>query len=135
MAGARKAWWRRSRWLAAIAVLCLVLVPAFVAMGPIAVKAAPVKVATAVHLHADGTAHHHADKSHHEKTAADADAGKDHSGCADGCCLGKGCPLCSLAIGASEEFGHWAPSVSYLPQTAAGTSGVAPPPPSEPPRS
>jgi 4-amino-4-deoxy-L-arabinose transferase-like glycosyltransferase len=133
MAGARKAWWRHGRWLAALAAFCLVLVPMLFAMDPVAAKAAPATT-VAVHVHADGAVHYHADKSHRAAKTADADAGKSHAGCTDGCCLGKGCPLCSLAIGEGQDFHFWRPSVGYIALTTADTSGVAPPPPSEPPR-
>lgn len=128
--------WRRWRWLAVMAVVCLVLAPVLSTLGMASAFAVPPSATESVpgHHHADGTAHHHGAEAHQTKQAGNTKSDKSHAACADGCCLGKGCPLCSLGLSEAAVPLIWFAPGCFASVPFPAAAGIVPPPPSEPPR-
>jgi hypothetical protein len=124
------------RWIATLAALCLALSPVLTTLVMSNALAGQSDRANAsdMHLHADGSVHHHAGPAKQDSHAKKTDSGKSALACADGCCLGKGCPMCSVILAGSPASPEWQPPARVESPFCREAAGLVPPPPSEPPR-
>jgi hypothetical protein len=148
MRGLTKNLRRRAAIVIAVAYAFCVLAPAtalavvasptaFHCIGDLNAKAAPAVQQTAMHVHEDGTSHHHGHSAHDQSGAADhhSDAGdKAHDNKAHGgACCGLFC-VSALAHDPGVTFGISTPASSAVATLVNGLTGDAPSPLHRPPK-